>query len=211
MIYRILNKLVDLAALALSVVMRQPVIDLLKRFGRRVQWYAARRRFKSVGRGANVEAPFSFLNPQNVTIGSNFSARSNFLLETIEEYQGKRFTPQVVIGNNVSFYCDCHVGCVNRIVIEDNVLLASGVYITDHFHGTTTGADRDLPPALRALVSKGPVIIGKNAWIGEGVAIMPGVTIGENAIIGANSVITKDIPKNCVAAGVPAAVIKQWE
>jgi acetyltransferase-like isoleucine patch superfamily enzyme len=66
----------------------------------------------------------------------------------------------------------------------------------------------ELPPMSRPLVSKGAVIIKDNVWIGEGVAIMPGVTIGENSIIATNAVVTKDIPPNCVAAGVPAKVIK---
>jgi len=210
MFHKIFNKFIDSAAWTFSLIVRQPVIDAYKTFLGKVQWYAAQRRFKHVGHGARVEAPFFFRNLHNVTIGGNFSARSNFLLETIEEYQGMRFTPMVNIGDNVSFYRDCHVGCINRIEIGDNVLLGSRVYITDHFHGSTDGTDRNLPPVKRSLITKGPVIIGNNVWIGEGVAIMPGVTIGENAIIGANSVVTKDVPRNCVAAGIPAVVIKQW-
>lgn len=53
-----------------------------------------------------------------------------------------------------------------------------------------------------------PVQIKNNVWIGACVTILPGVTIGENTIIGAGAVVTKDIPANCIAAGVPARVIR---
>ena len=53
--------------------------------------------------------------------------------------------------------------------------------------------------------------IKKNAWIGARVSILPGVTIGENAIVGTGSVVTKDVPDNCVAVGVPAKVVKRLE
>jgi acetyltransferase-like isoleucine patch superfamily enzyme len=66
-----------------------------------------------------------------------------------------------------------------------------------------------IPPSERKLISKGPVIIGDNVWVGEGVAILPNVTIGRNCIIGTNSVVTKSIPENSVAAGIPAKVIKK--
>lgn len=49
---------------------------------------------------------------------------------------------------------------------------------------------------------------GKDVWIGSNSTVLPGVTIGDNAVIGAGSVVTKDIPKNTVAAGNPARVIK---
>jgi len=210
LIHKICYKLIDRAAWVASIVMRQFVIDGSRTFSGKMQWYAARRLFGSVGKGSRIEAPFHIQNARNVTLGVNFSARARFILETIEEYQGERFMPKVIIGDNVSFYYDCHVGCINRIEIGNNVLLGSRVYIADHFHGDTSGKYLDKAPVLRKLVSKGPVIIGNNVWIGEGVAIMPGVTIGENAIIGANSVVTKDVPRNCVAAGIPAVVIKQW-
>lgn len=53
-----------------------------------------------------------------------------------------------------------------------------------------------------------PVTIGDNVWIGGSVTILPGVTIGNNVTIGAGSVVTKDIPDNCIAVGNPARVIK---
>lgn len=54
-----------------------------------------------------------------------------------------------------------------------------------------------------------PVTIGDSVWIGGSATILPGVTIGDNVVIGAGSVVTRDIPSNCVAAGNPARVIKQ--
>ena len=57
-------------------------------------------------------------------------------------------------------------------------------------------------------VGKG-TYIGKNCWLGAGVIVLPGVTIGDNTVIGAGSVVTKDIPANCVAAGNPCKVIRQ--
>jgi maltose O-acetyltransferase len=53
-----------------------------------------------------------------------------------------------------------------------------------------------------------PVIIGNNVWIGSRAMILKGVTIGDNSVIGAMSLVTKEIPANCIAAGVPAKVIR---
>ncbi|GAJ26023.1 maltose O-acetyltransferase [Liquorilactobacillus sucicola DSM 21376 = JCM 15457] len=54
-----------------------------------------------------------------------------------------------------------------------------------------------------------PIKIGNNVWLGGGVTICPGVTIGDNTVIGAGAVVTKDIPANVLAAGVPAHPIRK--
>lgn len=56
-----------------------------------------------------------------------------------------------------------------------------------------------------------PITIGNDVWIGGNCTILPGVTIGNNVVIAAGSVVTKDIPDNCVVAGVPAKKIKDIE
>ena len=53
------------------------------------------------------------------------------------------------------------------------------------------------------------VTIGNKVWVGAGVHINQGVTIGDNTIIGSGSVVTKDIPANVIAAGVPCRVIRE--
>ena len=51
--------------------------------------------------------------------------------------------------------------------------------------------------------------IGSNCWIGAGATILPGVTIGDNSVIGAGSVVTRDIPANVVAMGMPCRVVRE--
>lgn len=171
--------------------------------------YKAVKKFGSVGKNPFIMRKIRVLGGQYITVGDNFHCYGGQRFETYTHHNGKQFTPQIKIGNNVSINPDCHIGAINRVELHNGVLLASRVFITDHFHGDTSAESLRIPPQERILTSKGPVIIKKNAWLGEGVAVMPGVTIGENAVVGANSVVTKDIPDNAVAAGVPARVIKQ--
>ena len=114
------------------------------------------------------------------------------------------------IGENVEINDDVHIGATEKIIIGDNVLIASKVYISDHNHGSYKGEEQDSPmsiPKKRKIYSS-PIKIEKNVWIGEFVSILQGVTIGEGAIIGTMSVVTKDIPPYTIAVGSPAKPIK---
>lgn len=165
-------------------------------------------KLKQCGRNLSVESPFYHVGLKHIAIGDNFSALPGLRIEAYESHLGYHYTPELSIGNNVNFNHDCHLGCVNKITISDNVLLASKVFITDHFHGEISKDSLNLPPSLRKVISKGPVIIEKNVWIGEGVAILPGVTIGANSIVGANAVVTKSFPPNSIIGGNPAKLLK---
>lgn len=162
------------------------------------------------GNNLNLCFPLRSCGLEYISIGDNFSTLSNLRLEAVASYPNQKFTPELIIGDNVSLQQYCHIGCINKIVIGDGVLIASGVFITDHFHGETTQFSGNERPEQRKLISKGPVIIGKNVWIGQGACIMPNVTIGDNCIIGSNSVVTKNFPKNSVIAGVPAVIINSF-
>jgi acetyltransferase-like isoleucine patch superfamily enzyme len=204
----VIKKMIELLAVILSALLPYALLQHGQRFVSKVKWYSLRKCFGSVGAGSSIEMPALITNPRNMFIGQNFSALTYLRMETFEEYLQQKFTPKLLIGDNVSFNNDCHIGCINRIEIGNNVLGASRIYITDHYHGEILPHDLQVIPTLRPLSSKGPVIIKDNVWIGEGVAILPGVTIGKNAIIGANSVVNRDIPDNAVAAGIPAKVIR---
>ena len=92
-----------------------------------------------------------------------------------------------------------------EIRIGDDVWTGHHVYITDQNHGYE---DLGLPISKQVMPER-PVSIGDGSWLGHGAVVLPGVTIGRHVVVGANSVVTSDLPDNCVAAGVPARVIKQ--
>ena len=69
--------------------------------------------------------------------------------------------------------------------------------------------DHDIAPDKRHLLHPAPIRIGSRVWIGAGVVITKGVTIGDNSIVAAGAVVTRDIPANVIAAGVPAKVIRE--
>jgi len=164
--------------------------------------------FKKVGKNFKLKQNYSVYNPQFIEIGENFYALDRFRIEAFDKYGEQIFFPKIKIGDNVIFNTDIHIGCINSIIIGDNCLFASRIYITDHQHGEATPEMLNIKPIDRPLISKGPVIIKNNVWVGEGVGIMSNVTIGENSIIATNAVVTKDVPPNCVVAGIPAKIIK---
>lgn len=120
----------------------------------------------------------------------------------------------LIIGNNVQLNDSVHIGAAELVVIGDNTLVASRVFITDHSHGVydrpDVGSRPDVIPVDRPIVAR-PVRIGRNVWLGEQVCILPGVTIGDGAVVGANSVVTRDVPPRAIAAGNPARVIKRFD
>ncbi len=170
---------------------------------------------EKIRRSINLcEDDFKLVPPVNLKggkymqIGSRFRAGRNLRLECWNSYGDDVFQPFLKIGNGVSLGDECHIGCILSISIGDNLLTGKNVYITDHFHGFGNMEEACIPPKERPLYAKGAVTIGKNVWFGDNVVILPGVTIGNNVTVGASAVVTKDLPDNSIAAGVPARVIR---
>ncbi|WP_157865512.1 acyltransferase [Ruminococcus albus] len=164
---------------------------------------------KSCGKNPRIIFPISLKGLNNCKIGDNFKLDYNGIFETWSEHNGKKYTPSIIIGNNVSIGKRCHIGCINSIIIDDDVLIGSDVMIIDHNHGLSDFSDLNISPNQRLLSSNGEIHICKNVWIGEKVSILSGVIIGENSIIGANSVVTHSFPENCIICGNPAKIIRK--
>lgn len=206
---KIIYKAIDLTAYFISFFVSYKLCRLINYFFKKVYSHCATRVFREIGQGSYIEYPAVINGGKYISIGNNFHGCARIKLDAFDRYGHDFFHPQLIIGNNVNVLYDCHIGCVNKIVIGNNVLIASKVLIMDHSHGETTKADMALAPALRRIVSKGPIFIEDNVWIGESAAILANVRIGHNSIIGANSIVTKDVPPYCVAVGNPAKIFKQ--
>lgn len=167
------------------------------------------REFKKFGHGSIIYPTFSLLkNPQYIQIGSKCVIGKNTQLTAWDKYDNQFFSPKIIIGDGCRIGEDNHITAISGIVIGNNVLTGKKVLITDNSHGDFEFKLLNIAPIKRPLTSKGTVIIDNNVWIGEKASILPGVHIGEGSIIAANAVITKDIPPYCIAAGVPARVVK---
>ncbi len=108
----------------------------------------------------------------------------------------------ITIGNNVDINYNCVMLDDTTITIGNDVRIAPNVNIFTVYHPL------DAIDRKNTIILSRPIVIKDNAWLGGNCVIMPGVTIGKNAVIGAGAVVTKDIPDNAVAVGVPARVIK---
>lgn len=195
-------------AWVLSYCVSYELVSFATRLAKRVYWYSLQRRFHRVGPNSFIEYPAVTKGERFIQIGSNFQALAGLRLEAYDNHLGKTYEPTITIGNNVAVNYWCHIACIRSIVIQDDVLIASRVYITDHFHGETTKESLRLPPALRPLHSSGPVKIEERVWLGEGVVVLPNVVIGRDSIVGANAVVTRSLPPRSIAAGVPARVVR---
>ena len=117
------------------------------------------------------------------------------------------------LGKNVNIGDNNHIVAFKKVVIGDNCLLASKVFISDTNHGSYDNSDAssrpDFPPNARNLISK-PTIIGKNVWIGENVVVLAGSVIGDGCVVGANSVVTGKHGNGEILVGAPAKALKKW-
>ncbi len=122
----------------------------------------------------------------------------------------------ITIGKNLCTNFNCCILDRTNVEIGDNVYLAPSVTITTTGHPIDASQRKMFPskdsfePGKRGCIETvAPVKIGNNVWICTGSVVCPGVTIGDNTVIGAGSVVTKDIPPNVIAYGVPCKVVRE--
>lgn len=102
------------------------------------------------------------------------------------------------VGRDVFINFGCTFLDQGGITLEDGVFIGPGVKIATEYHPEE--------PELRQTLRVKPVTLRRNVWVGAGAIILPGVTVGENAIIAAGAVVTRDVPPDSIAAGVPATI-----
>ena len=151
-------------------------------------------------------------NEYNNSYGKKSEEREKILRSLLKSMgKGVHFEPNfrcefgynISVGNNFYANFDCIILDGGGIEIGDNVLFGPrvGIYTSNHA--------MDAQERVAGACYSKEVKIGNNVWIGAGVHINQGVTIGDNTIIGSGSVVTKCIPANVIAVGVPCKVIRE--
>jgi len=176
--------------------------------GFRTAWinYFLRPRCASLGCCPNIMNPWYVdISGNNIHIGHSFTAVGEAAQRIKIGVWGRApGEGRLTIGDAVLMSPGVRIACSDGIHIGDGVMMANGVYVTDSdWHGLYDRVAR----AEQAT----PVVIGANAWLGDGAKVLKGVTIGENSIVAAGAVVTRDVPANTVVAGNPAQVVKELD
>nr|WP_276585322.1 MULTISPECIES: acyltransferase [unclassified Curtobacterium] len=150
---------------------------------------------------------------RHITFGADFSCGSDLWLEAVASYESRTFRPAIILGAGVSLSNRVHITGIDSIVVGDGCLFGSGVFVSDHNHGSYTESAGSSPatrPAVRPLSPGGPVRIGENVWLGDNVTVLGPVVIGDGAVVAANSVVTRDVEPGTIVGGTPARLLKEW-
>ena len=162
-----------------------------------------RPQFASIGAGSSVKKPVLIRNPKGITLGSNTFISDGARLEVVDR---AGLTPgRLTIGSNVRIEQMVHIVCCDTVTIGDNVTITPGCVIVDTSHPTDVSAEHRADTVDGA---PSHVVIGDNVFLGARTIVLPNVTIGANSVVGAGSVVTKDIPPNSIANGVPARIVR---
>lgn len=117
------------------------------------------------------------------------------------------------------FWCDygCNLTLGDRFYANHNLVIldcaevrfGDDVLVGPNCGFYTAAHPLDAEQRKRGLEFARPIVVGNGVWFGGGVQVLPGVRIGDRAVIGAGSVVTRDIPPNCLAVGNPCKVLHE--
>lgn len=159
----------------------------------RLRAWIQRLRGMKVGQKSRFGDSLRVTRPRQIEIGSRVEIEHAVYLKVVGRAATLRIGDFAFLGTGVQ------IDVVQSVIIGDHVLLAPGVFITDHNHVMSAASRVD----EQGVVAR-PVRIGNDVWIGAKSVILPGVTIGDGAVIGAGAVVTHDVQPLTIVTGVPA-------
>lgn len=161
--------------------------------------------FGKLGRGSSMVRPRGIEGIGRVFVGDNVYVADGGLLAAVPHTNAGDCALR--IGNGCKLGSYNHIYATQSVTLEDEVLTAGNVYISDNAHGFE---DARVPIMHQPIQQLGAVTIGRGSWIGQNVCII-GANVGQGCVIGSNSVVLTDIPDHCVAVGAPARIVRRMD
>lgn len=162
---------------------------------------------RRLGKGSIVRPPYRLINRKFISIGDRTQVYEGSHICALSQYAGVKVSGKVAIGDDVYIGRQFYIGgAAIGIEVGDRCVLSERVSIFDNSHGLDPAKGKIMDQPLTNLA---PVVIGCDSFLGINVIVLPGVTIGRHCVIGAGAVVTRNIPDFCVAAGVPAKVLRK--
>lgn len=159
--------------------------------------------FGSMGRGVRIIRPLRIFGARYCRFEDGAVLQFGAYIAALKQGQD---APVIRIGARTMIGNHAHIVATRRVEFGRNVLTADRLFVADNRH---TYEDPRVPVRDQGLTQLADVRIGDGSWIGENVCIC-GASVGAHCVIAANSVVTRDIPDACVAAGAPARVVKRY-
>jgi len=172
--------------------------------------------FHSFGRHVDVDQDISFRRPSRISLGNHVRIRTGVAFEVKNSVGSIVIQDHVAIGERTVFSClggrlvvsegctigkGCRLGSMQGLTLGGNCRVGDQVCIIGAGHSDVR---LDVPIIQQPLTCRGESVIGSRVTIGDRATLLDGVTIGDQATIAADSLVTRDVPSGCRAAGVPA-------
>lgn len=159
--------------------------------------------FGRMGKGVRIIRPLRIFGARYCDFGDDSVLQFGAYVAALRQFD---HTPVLKIGTRTMIGNHAHIVVTKRVEFGDGVLTADRLFVADNRH---TFDDPRTPIRDQGMTQLADVYIGDGSWIGENVCVS-GASIGRNCVIAANSVVTRDIPDRCIAAGAPARIVKRY-
>lgn len=173
-------------------------------FHRRIKKREYKETFKQFGENVSLLNPLRINGAERIKVEDNVVIAEQCWLAAMPLTSSDICELIIKEGAHIGDYN--HIYATGSIIIEESVLTANFVYISDNLHEYSL---LDRPIYKQPIKQLKRVVIGEGSWLGEHVCVI-GASIGRHCVVGANSVVTHDIPDYCVAVGSPARIIKRY-
>jgi len=170
------------------------------------------RRFAQAGSGIRIGPGFVVHGAERIVVEDGVVIGPHVTLRAMTEYPWS--TPPQRLDSGLLLKRGCfinaftEIAAAGKITIGEDVMIGQQCCIVDMNHGYE---DIDRPVKAQSIRIRGEIRIGDGSWLGAHCVVIGGVTIGRNCVVGAHSLVNRDLPDHCVAAGAPARILKRFD